>query len=149
MKRIALVMLVLVVLALAAACGSGGEAEPVEVEPTPGEATGLDGATVLAEKCDGVCHSLERVQAEDLDAVGWAAVIDDMIARGADVSDDEAAALAEYLALQYAERQATRGTGAGGHLLVGRSDHDRGMVSVRRDDARGTVALLCRALRHR
>lgn len=100
MKRFALVALMLAVLVLAAACGSTAEPDAVEVEPTPGEATGLDGATVLAEKCDGVCHTLERIESEDLDAVGWAAVIDDMIARGADVSDDEAAALAEYLALQ-------------------------------------------------
>jgi hypothetical protein len=99
MKRFALVVLMILVLALGAACGSSGE-PAVEVEPTPGEATGLDGATILTEKCDGVCHSLERVEAEELDAVGWAAVIDDMIARGADVSDDEAAALAEYLSLQ-------------------------------------------------
>ncbi|MDO8847328.1 MAG: cytochrome c [Coriobacteriia bacterium] len=98
MKRFALVALMLVVLALAAACGSSEE-PAVEVEPTPGEATGLDGATILQEKCTG-CHDLERVNAEDLDAVGWAAVIDDMIARGADVSEDEAAALAEYLSLQ-------------------------------------------------
>lgn len=98
MKRFALVALVLLVLATAAACGSN---EPVaEPEPTPGEATGLDGATILTEKCDGVCHSLDRVTSEDLDAVGWAAVIDDMIVRGADITDDEAAALAEYLALQ-------------------------------------------------
>lgn len=97
-KRFALVALILLVLATATACGSK---EPVAApEPTPGEATGLDGATILTEKCDGVCHSLDRVDAEDLDAVGWAAVIDQMVARGADVSDDEAAALAEYLALR-------------------------------------------------
>lgn len=100
MKRFALVALLLVVLVLAAACGSTAAPDAIEVEPTPGEATGLDGATILSEKCDGMCHGLDRIEAEDLDAVGWAAVIDDMIARGADVSDDEAAALAEYLALQ-------------------------------------------------
>ncbi len=98
MKRFALVALILLMLVTAAACGAK---EPVETpEPTPGEATGLDGATLLTQKCDGVCHSLEKVDAEDLDAVGWAAVIDDMIARGADISDDEAAALAEYLAMR-------------------------------------------------
>ena len=68
-------------------------------EPTPGEATGLDGAALLQEKCT-VCHDLERVTAEDNDAVGWAAVIDEMIAKGAQVSEDEAAAIAEYLSLQ-------------------------------------------------
>lgn len=100
MKRFALVALMLLVLTFAVACGSSAEPDAVEVEPTPGEATGLDGATILAEKCDGVCHGLDKIEAEDLDAVGWAAVIDQMIINGADVSDDEAAALAEYLALQ-------------------------------------------------
>lgn len=98
MKRFALAALMIALLALAVACGSK-EPAPVEVEPTPGEATGLDGAAILSEKCDGVCHSLDRVDAASYDAVGWAAVIDDMIARGASVSTDEAAALAEYLAL--------------------------------------------------
>jgi ABC-type glycerol-3-phosphate transport system substrate-binding protein len=98
MKRVALVVLMLAVLALAAACGSDEPA--VEVEPTSGEATGLDGATILAEKCDGVCHSLDKVRAAEYDAVGWAEVITQMNEKGADVSDDEAAALAEYLSLQ-------------------------------------------------
>ncbi|MBN1193659.1 MAG: cytochrome c [Coriobacteriia bacterium] len=95
--RFILVAVLVLSLAVFSACGS---AEPVEVpEPTPGEATGLDGATILNAKCVG-CHGLDVVEAEELDAVGWAAVIDDMIARGADVSTDEAAALAEYLSLQ-------------------------------------------------
>ena len=96
-RRVALAAATAALLLAAAACG---QKEPPPVEPTPGEATGLDGATVLAEKCDGVCHSLDRVDAMELDAVGWAAVVDDMIARGADVSTDEAAALAEYLSLR-------------------------------------------------
>ena len=60
MKRFALLPLMLLVLALVAACGSSEE-PAVEVEPTPGEATGLDGATILQEKCTG-CHDLERVE---------------------------------------------------------------------------------------
>jgi len=40
------------------------------------------------------------VLAEDYDAVGWAAVIDEMIIKGATLTDDEAAALAEYLSLR-------------------------------------------------
>lgn len=97
MRRLTLLVAVLLVLVALVACGSG---EPVaEPEPTPGEATGLDGAALLQEKCT-VCHDLTRVEAQDLDAVGWAAVIDEMIVKGAQVTDDEAAALAEYLALQ-------------------------------------------------
>jgi ABC-type glycerol-3-phosphate transport system substrate-binding protein len=98
MKRVALLVLILAVLVLAAACGADEPA--VEVEPTIGEATGLDGATILTEKCDGVCHSLDRIEAAEYDAVGWAEIITQMNEKGANVSDDEAAALAEYLSLQ-------------------------------------------------
>ncbi len=97
-KRVVLLALMLAVLVAVAACGS--EEPAVEVEPTIGESTGLDGATILAEKCDGVCHSLDRIEAADYDAVGWAEVITQMNDQGANVSDDEAAALAEYLSLQ-------------------------------------------------
>lgn len=99
LKKLAAVTLVLALVAFAGGCG-GTEPEPVpEPEPTPGEATGLDGEEILNAKC-GSCHSLERVLAEDYDAVGWAAVIDEMIAKGAQLTDDEATALAEYLSLR-------------------------------------------------
>lgn len=97
-KRLVLIVLMLAVLTAVVACGS--EEPAVEVEPTIGEATGLDGATILGEKCDGVCHSLDLIEAAEYDAVGWAEVIAQMNDKGATVSDDEAAALAEYLSLQ-------------------------------------------------
>lgn len=98
-KKIAVVTLVLALAAFAGGC-NGAEPEPVpQPEPTPGEATGLDGEAILNAKC-GSCHSTDRVLAEDLDAVGWAAVIDEMIAKGAQLTDDEATALAEYLSLR-------------------------------------------------
>jgi mono/diheme cytochrome c family protein len=93
-----LILVAVLVFALLAFAGCGGADEPLpEPEPTPGEATGLDGAALLQEKCTG-CHDLARVDAEDADAVGWAAIIDEMVAKGAQVTDDEAAAIAEYLA---------------------------------------------------
>lgn len=97
MKRyLALVTVVLALVGLVA-CGSAAQdAAPIDTT-TPGQATGLDGATILAEKC-GSCHDTSKVDGVQNDAVGWAAVIDDMIAKGADVSADEEAALAEYLA---------------------------------------------------
>ena len=95
-KRLVISLLLLAVLVAGVACAEEPAPEP---EPTPGEATGLDGGALLQEKCT-VCHDLERVTAEDNDAVGWAAVIDEMIAKGAQVSEDEAAAIAEYLSLQ-------------------------------------------------
>ncbi len=97
MKRLALAILVVLMLGALVACGAD---EPLaQPEPTPGEATGLDGAAILQAKCT-TCHTLERVEAEDLDAVGWESVIEEMRAKGADLTDDEATALAEYLSLQ-------------------------------------------------
>ncbi|MRS11971.1 MAG: hypothetical protein EG823_02730 [Actinobacteria bacterium] len=96
-RRVVAVALLAAVLLVAAACKA--EEPPPPVPPTPGEATGLDGAAILQEKCT-VCHTLERIDAAEYDDVGWAQVIDRMIEKGADVSTDEAAALAEHLSLR-------------------------------------------------
>jgi mono/diheme cytochrome c family protein len=99
LKKMAVAALVLALVAFAGGCG-GAEPEAVpEPEPTPGEATGLDGEAILNAKC-GSCHSIDKVLAEEYDAVGWAAVIDEMIVKGAQLTDDEATALAEYLSLR-------------------------------------------------
>lgn len=96
-KRAITALLLAAMLLTLVACG---EKEPPAPEPTPGEATGLDGAVILEEKCNGVCHDLQRVEEQELDAVGWEQVIENMRAKGADLTDDEATALAEYLSLQ-------------------------------------------------
>lgn len=97
LNRLVMTLLLVAALAVGAGCTA---AEPAPTpEPTPGEATGLDGEALLQVKCT-VCHDLTRVHAQELDAVGWAAIIDQMIANGAQVSEDEAAAIAEYLSLR-------------------------------------------------
>jgi hypothetical protein len=96
MKRFLVALILAFSLLTLVACGG----EPPAPEPTPGEATGLDGETILQEKCNGVCHNLERVEAQELDAVGWEQIIERMRANGAQLTDDEATALAEYLALR-------------------------------------------------
>lgn len=96
MKRLIVVFVLALSLSALAACAN----EPPEPEPTPGEATGLDGAAILQAECADVCHSLDRVDTQELDAVGWEQVIERMRADGADLTDDEATALAEYLAMR-------------------------------------------------
>ncbi|MDY0340304.1 MAG: hypothetical protein RBS17_03735 [Coriobacteriia bacterium] len=97
LKKAVLALLVVALMFLTVGCGTDTEAVP-EPEPTPGAATELDGEALLDAKC-GSCHSIDTVLAEQYDAVGWAAVIDDMIMKGASLTDDEATALAEYLSL--------------------------------------------------
>ena len=98
----ALMLALALVLALGALAACSGEAEP-DATPDPAPADGggdaLDGEALMNEKCGG-CHSLDQVLNADYDAVGWAATIDRMIAKGADVSTEEAAAIAEYLSLR-------------------------------------------------
>lgn len=98
LKKTTLALLVVALMLLAAGCSAEPAVTP-EPEPTPGEATGLDGEAILNAKCVS-CHSIDQVLAQEYDAVGWAAVIDEMIVKGAKLTDDEAAALAEYLSLR-------------------------------------------------
>lgn len=98
LKKAALMgLLVVAIFALVACGGAADDGGTPAVEPTPGEATGLDGEAIVNAKC-GACHSLDQVFAYEADAVGWESLIDEMIAKGAQLSDDEKAAAAEYLA---------------------------------------------------
>lgn len=94
-KRLVLVAVVILTLAVLSACSG----EPAAPEPTPGEATGLDGEEIMNAKCT-TCHSLERLDGEELDAVGWESVIEEMNEKGAGLNEDEVTALAEYLSLR-------------------------------------------------
>ncbi|MBW6467872.1 MAG: hypothetical protein K0B85_01760 [Coriobacteriia bacterium] len=104
------VLMALVVFG-AAACGSD---QPDTIAPdTPGtvepdEPDGGEGAevpatdadrTLVEAKCSG-CHNLDRVWAVDQDRAGWEATVSRMEANGLQVSEDERAAIIEYLASQ-------------------------------------------------
>jgi hypothetical protein len=74
--------------------GGGG---PI-AEPTP--AVALDGAALVEERCT-VCHDTERIdkeRAEGADLAKWEEIVDEMIGKGAQLDDDERAAVIEYLA---------------------------------------------------
>lgn len=56
----------------------------------------------LVEKtCGTACHSLDVVTPRRMDARHWREIVHSMVARGAEVSEAEAAAIAEYLAKRY------------------------------------------------
>ena len=56
------------------------------------------GAKALVETTCGVgCHSVEVVTSQRMDAAGWNAVVQGMVARGAQATDDQAKVIVDYL----------------------------------------------------
>jgi glucose dehydrogenase len=56
------------------------------------------GAKALVDKtCGTGCHAVEVVTSQRLDAAGWSAVVQNMVARGAQSSEGDAKAIVEYL----------------------------------------------------
>jgi cytochrome c5 len=92
-RHVVLALLVLLLVAvLAAACGGGAATTGGQQSP----AGSLDGQTLLQERCT-VCHNLNRVDSASYDRAGWEASVDRMIARGAQLSEEERAILIDYL----------------------------------------------------
>ena len=67
------------------------EVEESEVDPTT-----LDGDALVNERCT-VCHTRERIDAQDKDEAGWTATVDRMISYGADLDSAERQAVIDYL----------------------------------------------------
>jgi quinoprotein glucose dehydrogenase len=72
----------------------------VPVTPPPG------GAKALMEKtCGTACHSLDVVTSQRMKSEEWNAIVQNMIARGAQASDLEAKAIVEYLAKTFGSKK--------------------------------------------
>ena len=80
-----------------------GEATPPAAE-TPGALPEGDGQALVARAC-GQCHSLEVVTGIRLTRKQWEAKIDQMLARGAKLSDEEIDVAAQYLARNFGPPQ--------------------------------------------
>jgi hypothetical protein len=102
-RRLVFLLLVvagLVLLGLAAvACGGGGE-EPPAPPPTEGNTGVLGGPDLLEARCT-VCHNLDRVQAASKTQAEWEATVERMRGNGAELTDEEAGILVDYLAETY------------------------------------------------
>ncbi|MCZ7542190.1 MAG: hypothetical protein M5R40_01010 [Anaerolineae bacterium] len=59
----------------------------------------LGGEALVAERCT-VCHNADRINAAEKDHAGWEATVDRMISNGAQLTDEERAAVIDYLASQ-------------------------------------------------
>jgi hypothetical protein len=82
-------------VAAAAVAGRGvpkvGAYAPVVLPP--------GGAKALVEKTCGMgCHSVEVVTSQPMNETGWNAIVQNMVARGAQASDAEVKVIVEYLA---------------------------------------------------
>jgi mono/diheme cytochrome c family protein len=87
---------VLAVLAVLVALPAAADEQQIALKQAPG----LD---KVQGNC-GVCHSLDYIQMNSvfLNATGWTAEVTKMIkAYGAPIGDDDAKAIAEYLAKNY------------------------------------------------
>ena len=91
-----LTVIILVVLAAAiAGCASK------QVEPTPAAVAGVDGATLLQERCS-VCHDTDRVTQARKTSAEWDTTVTRMVDKGAQLTDAEKLVLVDYLAATYA-----------------------------------------------
>jgi len=77
-------------------------AEPPKVEAGPSVAVDESkGKAILENRCKD-CHELDEVENfGGSDVAGWSKVITDMVEEGAEITDEEARALASFLAMVY------------------------------------------------
>lgn len=84
---------IILILSLIAGCGGAA--------PTPAPTPTEDPAPALvAAKC-GTCHPLANLQAAKYDEAGWAAAVDRMVGKGAQINADQKKAVVAYLAKTY------------------------------------------------
>jgi hypothetical protein len=83
---------------------TGDEGSAGEATATPGDtgmssdntSSTLDGQALVAERCT-TCHSAARIDNTNLDEAGWTQIVNQMIAFGAQLNDQEKAAVIAYL----------------------------------------------------
>ena len=105
-KRVVVLLLLLAVALVLVACGgsgngtNGSNTNGGSVEPSgsgDGGSSVADGAALLQGRCT-VCHSTSRIFGASKDLAGWQSTIDRMVGKGAKLTAEEQAVLAEYLA---------------------------------------------------
>jgi cytochrome c2 len=93
-RTIAILITILTVMILVAGCSGGAASTTVPTD----DPTALDGATLFQERCS-VCHSLPTSPGRTVDQ--WKAVVRNMVARGAELNEQEQSFLIDYLATNY------------------------------------------------
>ncbi len=79
---------------------TGAAAMIVAAGCTPAGSSGQGGGSELVKSKCTLCHTIDRVNSAKKDKAGWEQTIGRMRAKGAQMSDAEAAQIAEYLSSQ-------------------------------------------------
>ncbi|MEN6481306.1 MAG: hypothetical protein ABFD29_03920 [Anaerolineaceae bacterium] len=105
-----LILTTILVGLIASACNTAQQVSPTgvstlaaETSPTADTATStraLDGQALALERCTA-CHSYTNVQNTKASPAGWERIVNQMIAKGAVLNQEEAAAVMDYLAKTY------------------------------------------------
>ncbi len=64
------------------------------------------GREMVRKMCGGACHEIDVVTSERLSKQGWSNIVDSMVSRGATGTDDEIAAVIDYLAQHFGREKA-------------------------------------------
>jgi len=100
MKKITLILVVaLTFIVLLSACAKQA-ATPTTAPVTSGSTATTDGQTLLETRCT-TCHTVDKATSEGGNANQWTRIVNDMISKGAQLTDAEKAVLIDYLAATY------------------------------------------------
>jgi len=101
-RVILLLLAAVTIILITAQCTSSATPTSAPIPPanTQPATTGLDGKTLLQDRCTG-CHTLQRAVSGSGNAAHWKSVVDNMIKNGAQLNTDEETALVNYLAQTY------------------------------------------------
>jgi cytochrome c5 len=95
------VLMLLVVAAIGVACAQAPAATtPAPAAPAAEPAADLDGEALVKDRCVG-CHDLTRVEAATKTEADWASTVQRMVDKGTRLSEEEQAAIVQYLAATY------------------------------------------------
>jgi hypothetical protein len=90
----------LVLVTLLVGCKSTSSQPTNAPSGAPAETSAIDAAQLLETRCS-VCHSVDRVKQAQKTQAEWETTVNNMIKKGAQLSEEEKSALLDYLAKTY------------------------------------------------
>jgi mono/diheme cytochrome c family protein len=99
MKKISVIILLLFVLSILIQTGCSSPAPA----PAPTPTVDVHAGKVLTESRCSTCHGLNMIEASKKDQKGWEATVERMILAGAQLDDEQAKQVIDYLAVTYSK----------------------------------------------